>query len=65
MKGKRYWRGERVWTLDADGTKRKGTLWWTDDTSVVIREDGRVGLVTLAKDAEGALWWFAKNDRTK
>jgi len=53
MKSKRSWLGLRVWVADeTDGKKRNGTLWWTDEASVLIREDGRTGLVTLPKVAE-------------
>ncbi len=61
MKGKRQWLGRRVWVADADGTTRKGTLWFTNDGTVLIREDGRVGLVTLPKEAEGTSWGFAED----
>jgi hypothetical protein len=40
MTGTRRWLGLRVWGADADGEKHNGTLWWTDDCRVLIREDG-------------------------
>ena len=62
MKGKRRWLGQRVWVADeTDGKKRNGTLWWTDEASVVIREDGRTGLVTLPKVAKGTRWGFSEH----
>ena len=61
MKGKRQWLGRRVWVADADGTRRHGTLWFTNESNVLIREDGRVGLVTLPKEAEGSDWGFVEN----
>ena len=39
MKGKRRWIGRRVWVAVGDG-KRPGTLWWDDEATVLIREDG-------------------------
>jgi hypothetical protein len=62
MKGKRQWLGRRVWVADADGTRRNGTLWFTNESNVLVREDGRVGLVTLPKEAEGSRWGFAEGD---
>ena len=62
MKSKRRWLGLRVWVADdMDAKKRHGTLWWTDETNVVIREDGRTGLVTLPKVAEGTGWGFSEH----
>jgi hypothetical protein len=59
MKGKRRWLGQRVWVADeTDGKKRNGTLWWTDETRVLIRQDGVVGLLVLPKGAEGVRWGF-------
>ena len=58
MKGKWRWLGLRVWVVDADGRTYNGTLWWDDETSVVIRRSGRTGLVTLPKTAEGTRWGF-------
>jgi hypothetical protein len=58
MKGKRRWLGLRVWVVDASGKTHNGTLWWDDGTSVVIRQNGRRGLVTLPKAAEGTHWGF-------
>ena len=43
----------------ADGTRRNGTLWFTNESNVLIREDGRAGLLTLPKEAEGSRWGFA------
>ena len=60
MKGKRQWLGRRVWVADADGTRRNGTLWFTNESNVLIREDGRAGLLTLPKEAEGSRWGFAE-----
>jgi hypothetical protein len=59
MKNKRRWLGLPVWVADPDGKKRKGTLWWADDASVLIREDGRTGLVALPKGTEGTRWGVA------
>jgi hypothetical protein len=40
MKGKRQWLGRRVWVVDAaDGTRRNGTLWFTNESNVLIREE--------------------------
>ena len=61
MKGKRRRPGIRVWVADRDGKKHNGTLWWTDETSVLIREDGRTGLVALPKAAEGTRWGVAED----
>jgi len=59
MKGKRQWFGRRVWVANLNGKRRQGTLWFTDETSVVIREDGRTGLLTFPKESEGTRWGFA------
>ena len=60
MKGKRRWLGQRVWVADeTDGKKRSGTLWWTDEDTVLIRENGRAGLLALPKAAEGTRWGVA------
>ena len=61
--GKRRWLGRRVWVFDGpDGKRRKGTLWWEDDTAVLIREDGVVGLTAYPRDAEGTHWQFADHN---
>ena len=59
MKGKRQWLGRRVWVANEDGTKLNGTLWFTNESNVLIREDRRPGLVTLPQAAEGERWGFA------
>ena len=65
MTGKRRWLGRRVWLVDPDGKRHNGTLWWEDETSVLIREDGLVGLQTLPKAAEGTRWGLADdNDKS-
>ena len=51
MKGKRRWLGFPVWVVDADGKTDNGTLWWVDETSVLIRRNGRVGLLTHPRPA--------------
>lgn len=55
---KRRWIGRRVWIAGADGNRRSGTLWWESGETVLMREDGRVGLQVLPKDAEGVRWGF-------
>ena len=65
MQGKRRWLGFRVWVADADGNTHNGTLWWVDETSVLIRRNGRVGLLTLPKAAEGTRWGFVENNDKK
>lgn len=59
MQGKRRWLGLRVWIAHADGQRQNGTLWWEDEASVLIREDGVVGLQALPKAAEGVRWGLA------
>ena len=59
MQGKRHWLGRRVWVADADGKRHYGTSWWIDETTVLIRKDGVVGLVSLPKAEEGTRWGFA------
>ena len=54
MKGGRRWLGYPVWVVDADGKTDNGTLWWVDETSVLIRRNGRVGLLTLPRPARRA-----------
>ena len=61
MTGKHRWLGLRVWVADAGGKKHHGTLWWSDAPSVLIREDGRAGLLELPKSAEGTRWGFAED----
>jgi hypothetical protein len=61
MQGKRRWRGLRVWVTDADGRRHNGTLWWEDESSVLIRQDGVVGLQVLTKAAEGIRWGLAED----
>ena len=58
MQGKRRWLGLRVWVIDGDGRRHNGTLWWEDQSSVVIRQDGIVGLQVLPKETQGTLWGF-------
>jgi hypothetical protein len=54
-----------VWVANADGEKHNGTLWWSDEPSVLIREDGGAGLLELPKAAEGTRWGFADDgDKT-
>ena len=66
MKSKRHWHGLRVWVADeTDRRKRNGTLWWTDETSVLIRQDGVVGLLLLPKLAEGVRWGFGDGDNAR
>ena len=62
IKGKRRWLGVRVWVAAADGKRHHGTLWWIDDDSAMIREDGRTGLVAFPKAAEGARWGVVEGD---
>ena len=46
----------RVW-LQANGKRRSaGMLYWTDETSVLIREDAEPRLIVLPKTAEGTRW---------
>lgn len=61
MKAKRRWLGLRVWIAEANGNRHNGTLWWVYETSVLIREDGRTGLVALPKSAEGSRWGIAED----
>lgn len=62
MKGKRQWLGLRAWVADKNGNRRYGTLWFTNQSEVVIREDRRPGLVTLPRAEEGILWGFAQEN---
>lgn len=59
MQGKRRWLGVRVWVVDEHGKKHNGTLWWEDESSVLIRQDGTVGLQVLPKAVQGTRWGFA------
>jgi hypothetical protein len=59
MQSKRRWLGLRVWVVDANGRKHNGTLWWEDESNVLIRQDGVVGLQVLPKAAEGIRWGYA------
>ena len=61
MQGKRRWVGLRVWIADAHGNRHNGTLWWEDEASVLIRQDGVVGLQVLPKAAEGIRWGLAED----
>jgi hypothetical protein len=57
---KRRWLGRQVWIVGADGTRRSGTLWWDYGETVLIRQDGLVGLHVFAKETEGLRWGFAE-----
>ncbi len=46
----------RVWVVDADGTKRAGTLWWIDGDSAQIRVATSVTVLPIA--ARGKQWDF-------
>ena len=61
MQGKRRWLALPVWVADADGRRHSGTLWWEDKSSVLIREDGVVGLQVLPKAPEGIRWGLAED----
>ena len=61
MQGKRRWLGLRVWVTDADGKRHNGTLRREDKSSVLIRQDGVVGLQVLPKAAEGIRWGLAED----
>ena len=61
MTGKRQWLGRQVWVADENGKRHKGTLCFTDDTDVLIRRDGRAGLLTFPKETEGTRWGFAED----
>jgi hypothetical protein len=61
MYRKRRWLGLRVWVADPAGKRRSGTLWWEDEASVLVREDGVVGLQALPKAAEGVRWGLAED----
>jgi hypothetical protein len=61
MKGKRRWVGRRVWVLDRDGKRRGGIVWFENESDVLIRADGVVGLRTLPMQAQGIRWGFADN----
>ena len=54
------WLGVEVWVAELDGKRHTGTLWWEDESSVQIREDGTVGLRMLPKASEGTRWGFAE-----
>ena len=58
MQSRRRWLGLRVWVADANGKTHKGTLWWEEESSVLIRQDGVVGLHAHPKVAEGIRWGF-------
>ena len=64
MQGKRRWLGVRVWIADADGKRRNGTLWWEDESTVLVREDRVVGLQVLPKEAKGTRWGLADGTDT-
>lgn len=61
MQGKRRWRGLRVWLADADGKRHIGE----DGSSVLVRQDGVVGLQVLPKAAEGVRWRFVGDNDKK
>lgn len=62
MTGTRRWLGLRVWVANAEGKKHNGTLWWSDEPNVLIREDGLAALLELPKAAKGTGWGFAEDD---
>jgi hypothetical protein len=47
--------GKRVW-VDVDDERRRGTVLSTDDSSVVIREDGGKGVIVVPSRREGERW---------
>jgi hypothetical protein len=59
MQGKRRWLGLAVWIADADGKRRNGVAWWEDESSILIRQHGVVGIQVLPRAAEGIRWGFA------
>lgn len=61
MHGKRRWLGLRIWIADGDRKRQAGTIWWEDESTVLIREDGVVGLRAFPRAAEGTSWGFADN----
>ncbi len=56
---KRRWIVRRVWVVvDADGTKRGGTLWSVHGESVQIRIDGVPGVTVLPVATRRERWDF-------
>jgi hypothetical protein len=54
-------RAAGVCVSDENGKRHKGALWFTDDTDVLIRQDGRAGLLTFAKETERTRWGVAED----
>jgi hypothetical protein len=46
----------RVWVIDDDGTKRRGTLYSSHGGSVKIRVDGVRGVAVLPVASRGTRW---------
>jgi hypothetical protein len=52
--------GDRVWVIPDCKNRSTGVLWWCDAESVLIREDGMLGLVLLPRTDEGDRWGFVQ-----
>jgi hypothetical protein len=62
---KRRWLGRRVWVAHIEGKRHYGTLWWEYEETVLIRQDGIVGLRVFLKASQGTHWGFAdENGKT-
>lgn len=60
---RRRWIVRRVWVIDDDGTKRRGTVWSVDGDYVQIRVDDVPGVTVLPIAARGKRWDFADGQK--
>jgi hypothetical protein len=54
----RRWLARRVWLIDGDGTKRRGSVWSVGDDYVQIRVDETPGVTVLPITGRGKRWDF-------
>ena len=58
---RRRWIVRRVWVIDNDGTKRRGTLWSVHGDSVKVRVDDVSGVAVLPVASRGKRWDFLES----
>jgi hypothetical protein len=52
--------GDSVWVIPDCKNRSTAVPWWCDADSVLIRQDGMLGLVPLPRTDEGARWGFVQ-----
>lgn len=61
VEARRRWLVRRVWVVDADGTKRGGTVWSVEGDHARIRVDQVPGVTVLPVAARGERWDFLES----